>query len=274
MTRTVRTVVTILFVGIVVACGLAVLYFGTSTGIITGGAATVTGGATRSLPFYAQVGWIRNTAPWPVTIEEITPNTAHTSAPTVTYIERKIDDATYKSGVAPTWTKISPKPPVQLVGGSLHYLGFAVSPAAGHIASFTSFTVKFSGPLGFTFTKTFTGTIVAARAAGLPPTILAPDPGTNSASLDPYITLLRTAIEKKNLASLATVMGGDATTADAKAFLAAHRGFTPKYMQAVTISPAPVGVYTQTIVFYRTNPKKGQAPVKVTWAGFRWSVDR
>jgi hypothetical protein len=272
MTRTVRTVVTVLFLGIVIACGLAVLYFGTSTGVISGGATTVTGGATKSAPFYAQVGWIRNTAPWPVTIQKITANDAHTSAPTVTYVERKRDGTKYKSGAVPTWTKISPKPPVELVGGSLHYLGFAVSPATGHIASFTSFTVKFSGPLGFTFSKTFSGTIIAARAAGLPPTILAPDPSTNSASLDPYITLLRTAIEQKNLASLATVMGGDATPDEAKAFLATQSGFNPKFKQVVTIDPKNAAL--QTITFYAADPTKGLPEIKVAWAGFRWSVTR
>ncbi|HEY4268464.1 MAG TPA: hypothetical protein VGM94_09760 [Galbitalea sp.] len=272
MTRTVRTVVTILFLGIVIGCGLAVLYFGTSTGVISGGATTVTGGATKSAPFYAQVGWVRNTAPWPVTIQKITTNAAHTSAPTVTYIERKHDSTKYKSGAAPTWTKISPTPPVEILGGSLHYLGFAVSPAVGHIASFTSFTVKFSGPLGFTFSKTFSGTIIAARAAGLPPTILAPDPLTNSASLDPYLTLLRTALEQKNLASLATVMGGDATVTDAKAFLAKQQGFTAKYKQLVTFDLKNPD--SQTIVFYRSDPKKGQPPIIVNWAGFRWSVAR
>jgi hypothetical protein len=272
MTRTVRTVVTLLFIGVVIACGLAVIYFGTSTGLISGGADTVTGSATKSAPLYAQIGWLRNTAPWPITIEQITTNAAHTATPTVAYVERKHDSATYKSGTVPTWTKISPKPPVQLVGGSLHYLGFELAPAAGHIASFTSFTVKFSGPLGFTFSKTFEGTNVAAAAAGLPSTLLAPDPATNSASLDPYITLLRSALEKKKLTTIAMVMGGDATPADAKAFLAAHKGFTSKYTQIVT--PNQTNPDSESIVFFLSNPKKGQPPVTVNWAGYRWSVAR
>jgi hypothetical protein len=272
MRRTVRTVTTLLLVGIILGIGFAVLYFGTSTGLISGGQSTVMGGATKSLPFYAQVGWLRNTAPWPVTIESVTTDAAHTTAPTQVFIETQRDSKSYPSGTVPDWTKVASRTPYQLAGGSLRYLGFAVAPASGHIASFSSFTVTFVGPLGITFHKTFTGTQVAARAAGLPTSILAPDPSVDNTSLDSYVVLLRTAIEKKDLAALAVVMGGNATTADARALLTKEKGFTSKYLQKAV--PVTLGdPSAETLRFYRTSvAKDALPPLKVVWAGFRWST--
>jgi hypothetical protein len=273
MRRTVRTVVTLLFLGIVILIGFSILYLGTSTGLISGGAATYTGGATKTVPYYAQIGWIRNTAPWPVTIESITANAAHEAKPTLVYIEAKHDSEKYTLGTVPPWTKISARPPYQLVGGSLRYLGFGLTPADGHVASFTTFTVTFSGPLGLTFHKTFSGPTMAARAPGLPPTILAPDPTVDNTSLDSYVALLRGALAKRDPAATAVVMGGDATAADAQKFLAAERGYTSKFTLLAT--PAPKDPYSDTLVFYKTSPTKGALPpITVTWSGFRWSVTR
>jgi hypothetical protein len=272
MRRTVRTVTTLLFIGVVLACGLAVLYFGTSTGVISGGGATSTGGATRTLPYYAQVGWLRNTAPWPVTIKSITTNVAHGATAPVVYLETAQSSAATKADTAPGWTKTASRPPYDLVGGSLRYLGFAVMPVEGHIASFTTVTVTFSGPLGFTFEKSFTGTSVAARSSTLPADILAPDPLVDHTSLNTYLALLRTALEKKNLAKLAVVMGGDATVKDAKAFLTKEKGFSSKYVQ--TAVPVVGNPQASVLTFYKGSLKHALPPVTVAWAGYRWSVTR
>jgi hypothetical protein len=272
MRRTVRTITTLLFIGIVLACGLAILYFGTSQGVVSGGTGTMLGGATKSLPYYAQVGWIRNTAPWPVTITSVTTNVVHNTAPTVVYLERGTSSPATKAGEAPGWTKISGQPPYEMVGGSLRYLGFAVAPQAGHIASFSSFTVSFSGPLGFHFTKTFTGTVVAARSVSLPASVLAPDPVADSTSLNTYIVLLRTALEKKDPAKLAVVMGGDATVADAQAFLKQQKGFNSKYL--LSSVPTVGNRDVDTLTFYKGTLKHALPPVHVAWAGYRWSVVR
>lgn len=272
MRRTVRTVTTLLLIAIILGIGFSVLYFGTSTGLISGGQTTVMGGATKSLPFYAQVGWLRNTAPWPVTIESVTTDAAHTGAPTQVFVETSRDSKSYPSGTVPDWTKVASRTPYQLAGGSLRYLGFAVTPATGHIASFSTFTVTFVGPLGITFHRTFTGTQVAARAAGLPTSILAPDPSVDNTSLDTYIVLLRTAIEKKDPSALAVVMGGNATTAEAQALLTKEKGFTSKYLQ--TAAPVTLGnPAAEILTFYKTTVSKDALPpLKVTWAGFRWSA--
>ncbi len=274
MGRTIRTVATLLLIGIIVGIGFSVLYFGTSTGLISGGQATASGGATKKLPYYAQVGWVRNTAPWPITIKSITTNAAHTGAPTVVYIETNHDSKSYASGTVPDWTKVASRTPYQLAGGSLRYLGFALSPATGHVASFSSFTVNFTGPLGLSFSKTFTGTQVAARAAGLPTAILRPDPNVDNTSLDGYVVLLRAALAEKDPAALAVVMGADATTDQAKAFLTKEKGFTEKYLQSAAI--VTKGDFdTETLTFYKSDITKDALPTfTVTWAGFRWSVTK
>jgi hypothetical protein len=273
MRRTIRTIATLLFIGAVAACGLAVLYFGTSTGIVSSGTATSLGGATKTLPYYAQVGWIRNTAPWPVTITSITTNVAHSTTPPAVYIERTQSTAATKPDTVPLWTKEAARPPYELVGGSLRYLGFAVMPVEGHVASFTTFTVTFSGPLGFTFQKTFSGTNVAARSSTLPATILAADPSVDNTSLNSYIALLRGALLRKSPAKLAVVMGNDATVADATALLKKQKGYTTKYLLSAV--PAADNPALETLTFYRTDiTKNALPPIPVAWAGYRWSVIR
>jgi hypothetical protein len=257
----------------VAACGLAVLYFGTSTGLVSSGTATSLGGATKTLPYYAQVGWIRNTAPWPVTITSITTNVSHSSAPAVVYIERKPAAASTASDTVPAWTKAAAKPPYELVGGSLRYLGFAVMPIQGHIASFTTFTVTFSGPLGFTFEKSYSGTSVAARSSSLPTTILAPDPAVENTSINSYVALLRAALKEKNPAKLAVVMGDDATIADAQTLLKNEKGYQTSYLLYAAQAVANPDKFTLT--FYRNDiTKNALTPIAVTWASYRWSVDR
>jgi hypothetical protein len=261
----------LLFIGVVAACALAVLYFGTSTGLVSSGTATSLGGATKTLPYYAQVGWIRNTAPWPVTITKITTNVAHSTAPVVVYIEEKRSSATTRPDTAPAWTKAAVKPPYELVGGSLRYLGFAVMPVQGRIASFTTFTVTFSGPLGFSFQKSFTGTSVAARSSTLPTAILAPDPAVEDTSINSYVALLRAALKANNAANLAVVMGNDATVADAQVLLKDEKGYKTSYLLSAV--PAVGNLDKFTLTFYRSDlTKNALTPIQVTWAGYRWSV--
>lgn len=274
MGRTVRTVVTVIFVAIVVGVALTVLYFGSATGLVFGGQATLTGNATAKTPFYAQIGWLKNTAPWPLTIKSITTNAAHASKPAVVYVEpRHVGPLAVTPGKTPAWATDAGRLPHDLVGGSLRYLAFGLSPEEGKVASFTSITVTFSGPLGFTFHKTFDGAEMAAASATLPDGILAADPATDSTSLDAYIALLRSGIHKQKAAGMAVIMGGDATLADAQAFLNAQKAY--KTTNRIAAVPVPGDVTHQRLTFYVSDPaKNGHPPINVVWAGFRWSVVR
>jgi hypothetical protein len=271
MRRTVRTVVGILFAAVILGCAFAVLYLGTSTGMTFGGAGTELAAATKSDPMYAQVGWLRNTAPWPVTITSITTNAAHTKGETVVYLERKHSGSRAISGKSPEWILLASKPPYQLDGHGLRYLGFIMTPAEGKVASLNSITVNYSGPLGLKFHKTFTGTNVATASSTLPSGTLATDPSIDSTSLDSYISLLRTAIFSQDPEQLAVVMGGVATPADAQAFLKTQKGYKTKdAVAAVGILGDP---YTKKVDFYKGDPVKGALPtITVVWAGYRWSV--
>jgi hypothetical protein len=271
MRRTVRTVVGILFVGVILACGFAILYFGTSTGMVFGGAGTELTVQSKANPMYAQVGWIRNTAPWPITITSITTDSAHSTAPAEVYLERKHLGSKAYSGKAPEWTLLATTAPYQLDGHGLRYLGFALTPAEGKVASLSSVTVNFSGPLGLRFHKTFTGTVVATASSTLPSGTLATDPTIDSTSLDTYIALLRTALFNGDPGQLAVVMGGTATPADATAFLKSQNHYKTKF--GVTAVAVTGDLYSDTLDFYKGDPVKDARPAfKVTWAGFRWSV--
>jgi hypothetical protein len=273
MRRTVRTVTGILFAAIILGCAFAVLYLGTSTGLTFGGAGSELKQATKSDPVYAQVGWLRNTAPWPITIQSITTNESGMSSPTSVLLEREQTGSKVSSGGQPTWALNASHAPYELVGGSLRYLGFAAHPGKGEVGYFTSITIHFTGPLGIPFTSTFKGTTVVAQSSSLPAGLAARDPQTNSTSLDSYIAALRGALLTLDPAQVAATMGGGATAADGTALLKAEAGYATS--DGVLATPEPSNRRAQKIVFYTTDPVKGGLPpISVTWSGFRWMVDR
>jgi hypothetical protein len=272
MSRTAKSITTIVFLAILVACGLAVLYFGTSMGLGFGAADTQLSAAKKGSPVYAQVGWVRNNSPWPVDITEITVNSAHTAKPVSVFLNTQ-QDTSDPGKKAPGWASTPVALPYTLVGNELRYFGFSMAPEAGKVASFTSVTIGFRGPLGFSFHKTFSGVNVAASSETLPGGILAPDPTVDNSSLDSYILLLRSALIEDDTSRVAVVMGGGATPAQAAKFTASQKGYKVDYAVAATgIEGDP---YSETLVFYATNPAKdGLKPITVSWAGYRWSVTK
>ena len=273
MRKTVRTVTGILFAGIVVACLFAVLYLGTSTGLTFGGSGSELSRAAGSDPVYAQIGWIRNTAPWPITIQSITTNDVATASPTTVMLERAQSGARVSSGTQPRWALNASKPPYQLDGGALRYLGFALRPSKNAVGYATSFTVHFTGPLGIPFTSTFHGTTVVGSSSSVPAGVIARDPKTNSSSLDSYITALRSVLLTGSPGAAAAVMGDGATTADGAALLKKEIGFVSS--ESVTATPITKDRRTQKLVFYLTDPVKGALPpITVVWSGYQWTVDR
>lgn len=273
MRRTTRTITTVVFLAIVVGCAFAVLYLGTSTGLNFGGSGSQLIQASKSQPVYAQVGWIRNTAPWPVTIDSITTNESGTTKPVTVLLERKQSGSKVSSGAEPAWAKIAAHPPYQLVGGSLRYLGFEVHPAKKSVGYFTSITVHFTGPLGLRFTSRFSGTTVVAESSDLPSGIIARDPKSDSSSLDSYIAALRNVLLDGSPALTASVMGNGATDADGAALMKRETGFVAT--ESVSATPTSKDRRSQKIVFYVGDLAKGALPpISVTWSGYRWTVDR
>jgi hypothetical protein len=273
MRRTVRTVTTILFVAVVAGCAFAVLYLGTATGLTFGGEGSQLAQAVNSNAVYAQVGWIRNTAPWPVTVQSIITNATGSSGEPTVFLEREQSGAHVSSGSQPNWALNASRAPYQLDGGALRFLGFALRPKSTSVAYLTSITVHFTGPLGLQFTSTFTGTTVAAAASNLPSGVLAQDPTVDGTSLDAYIAALRDVLLQPSPSDVAAVMGNGATTADGAALLKLEAGFVTT--DSVTATPEPGNRRRQKLVFYLNDPVKGALPpISVEWSGFRWTVVR
>ena len=273
MRRTVRTVTAVLFVAIVAGCAFAVLYLGTSTGLTFGGAGSEMSQATKSDAVYAQVGWLRNTAPWPITIQSITTNETQVSGRPTVFLEREQSGAHVSSGSLPNWALNASRAPYQLNGGALRYLGFALRPNKDAVSYLTSITVHFTGPLGLKFTSTFTGTTVVAASSSLPSGVMAQDPKVETSALDSYIGALRNVLLEPSPSDAAAVMGGGATIADGAAFLKLEMGFVTS--DSVTATPEPGNRRQQKLVFYLGDPvKNALPPISVEWSGFRWTVIR
>ena len=273
MRRTVRTVSTILFIAIIAGCAFAVLYLGTSTGLTFGGAGSQITQSTQSGAVYAQIGWLRNTAPWPVTIDSITTDAVKSSAPPTVYIEHNQSGARVVAGGPPNWVLNASKAPYQLNGGGLRYLGFALRPAKNEVSYLTSITVNFSGPLGIHYTSKFTGAVVVAASSTLPDGIFANDPTVDSASLDSYVAALRDVLLQTDPGQAAAVMGGGATAADGAALLKRETGFVTS--ENLIATPEPGDRRHQKLVFYLGDPVKGALPpISVEWSGYRWTVVR
>jgi hypothetical protein len=271
MRKTVRNITLILFLGIVVGCAFAVLYLGTSTGLTFGGSATRLDEQSGSHSMYGQVGWLRNTAPWPITITSITTNAANVTKTPSVYIESTQTSPLAQSSKAPRWSLSASSVPYQLDGGSLRYLGFAITPQRGTIADMTSITVTYTGPLGLKFHATFSGTRVATASSDLPGGLLGTDPRSDPTSLDAYIVEIRTALIQPDPKTVSLVMGNGATEAQAQALITAEKAYkTADNVQATVIGQDR---RTQSIVFYAGDPVKGGLPaIDVVWAHYRWGI--
>lgn len=273
MRRTVRTVTAILFAAIVAGCVFAVLYLGTSTGLTFGGSGSRLLQATKGDSVYAQVGWLQNTAPWPITIKSITTNVEGASGEPAVMLEREQSGSKVSSGARPNWALNASRAPYQLNGKALRFLGFELRPKDKTVSYLTSITVHFTGPLGIPFTSTFKGTTVVASSSSLPAGIISTDPKNDSAALDSYIGALRTVLISPSPSDAAAVMGGGATTADGAALLKLETGFLTS--DSVIATPEPGNRRQQKVVFYLNDPVKGALPpISVEWSGFRWTVVR
>jgi hypothetical protein len=273
MRRSVRTVTAILFVAIVVGCAFAVLYLGTSTGLTFGGSASRLMQATKGNPVYAQVGWLRNTAPWPITIQSITTNVTGAAQEPTVVLEREQGGSKVSSGGRPNWALNASHLPYTLNGSALRYLGFELRPRDNAVSYFTSITVHFTGPLGIPFTSTFGGTHVVASSSTLPDGIIAVDPQTDDSALDAYIAALRNVLLQPSPTEAAAVMGNGATSADGAALLKLEAGYLTS--DGVVATPEPGNRRVQKLVFYLNDPVKGGLPpITVSWSGFRWTIVR
>jgi hypothetical protein len=195
----------------------------------------------------------------------------HAAKPVTVYLSAK-QETTAAVTKAPAWaTPAAAAMPVDFAGGTLRYFGFAMTPAQGEVASFDSITVTFSGPLGITFHKTYSGDTFAVASDTLPAGTLALDPTVDSGSLDGYIELLRNALQQSNSAQLAVVMGSGVKPAQAQKFAKDMAKF--QINDNVTATRDPANPYRRTLVFYATSPTKdGLPPIRIEWSGFRWSV--
>jgi hypothetical protein len=270
MRRTIRTIATLLFIGVALGCIFAVLYFGTKTGLTFGGQGTEMATASKTTPIYAQVGWLRNTSPWPITITNITTNASQAREAPSVYIE--VEQTGSKVVLAkPNWSLSAEQAPYQLDGGSLRYLGYSLDPLANQVASITNITVTYSGPFGFTFHQTFSGAKVAAGSSTLPAGVLSDNPVSDTSSLDTYIGLLRDGLFQGDPAELALIMGPQATPADAQTLLKQEKAYRTKFK--IQATPAQDDAYIQKLVFYNGDPVKGGLPpITVQWQDFRWHV--
>jgi hypothetical protein len=271
MRKTVRNITLLLFLGVVICCAFAVLYLGTSTGLTFGGSGTRLEQQSGSHPLYGQVGWLRNTAPWPITITSITTNSENVTKSPNIYLEPSQTIPLAQSSKLPTWALNASAVPYQLDGGALRYLGFAITPAPGAVGDMTSITVTYTGPLGLSFHSTFSGTRVASASSDLPGGLLGTDPRSDSTSLNAYIVELRTALVQPDPKTVSSVMGNGATLAQAQALITAQKAYLPAdSVQATVIAQ---DARTQRIVFYNGDPvKNGLPPIDVVWAHYRWGI--
>jgi hypothetical protein len=272
MRNTVRNIALVVFVVVVVGCGFAVLYLGTSTGLTFGGSGTRVMSQAGSDALYGQVGWLRNTSPWPITIKSITTNAINASSAPVVYLESAQTTPTKQSiKKPPTWVLDAKKVPYQLDGGALRYLGFVMKPQSQSVAEMTTVTVTYSGPLGLTFHTTFGGTRVAVGSSDLPAGVLGSDPKVSSASLDAYIAAIRAALLQPDTKTIAQIMGNGATDDQATAFITSQKA----YVAADSISNFLVTSdgREQRLTFYKGDPTKGALPpIEVIWAHYRWTI--
>lgn len=258
MSKRVRNVTLLVFLCVVLGCGFAILYFGTSTGLTFGGSGSRIEQQSNSYPIYGQVGWLRNTAPWPITVDSITTNVVNAKDTPTVYVETSQSSPLKQSSKLPGWALNAAKVPYQLDGGSLRYLGFSFTPQSSQVAAMTRITVTYTGPLGLQFHATFGGTRVATASSDLPGGVLGADPATTTDSLNAYIATLRTALVQPDPKTISQIMGNGATQAQAQAFITSQKGYVTA--DSVTATATSQDLRSQRLVFWKGDPVKGALP--------------
>jgi hypothetical protein len=266
-------VATSLIVLVVVLLGvvLAIVTFGTKFGIEMGGQAVVTGNGAQAKPFYTQIGWVRNTAPWPVQITSVDVDSTDVGKPVEVFLATAVSPTAANDGSTPAWA-VTPMPfPVTIPANSIRYFGFAVTPASGRVASFGTVTLHFKGPFPVPFSATAVGIQVAVSSPTLPSGLVSTDPSIDPRSVDGYLAVLRSVIKSADTVQIQNVLGSGTTEKQALAFEASQKGF--KFSMPVKVTTSPTDPHSKTLQFYTKDPAKdGLTPIHLTWQDFRWSA--
>lgn len=271
MNRLVGWITFVVFLLFVAGGVVTVLALATSTGLGMGGSLIKTGATAADVPFQTQTGWVRNNSPWPIQITGVDVNDSGTVSAPVVYLSKTNDDPLAAAGQPPAWALTPTEFPYTLEGGGLRYFGFGVVPASGKVASFDKITVKFRGPLDFSFDSSYSGVAVAVVAPDLAPELLAADPSEDPGSLDTYLGIVKAALATGDLGQLQISMGDGATPEEATALQASQAGFAAD--MAVLSKVLTEDSRSWSVQFYRTDAAvDGLPPLSLIWNDFRWSV--
>lgn len=268
-----RTVLGSLIVlgAILVGIAIVVVALGTSTGIAVGGDERVIASAEGEQPVYAQGGWIKNNAPWPIQINSVSVDLVGASTAPTVYLSNEQSTTPPPEGEAPLWTAVPATFPYTIEPGMVKYFGFAVSPDPSRVASFDTMTITGQGLLGFGFEETHEGVVVAGSAGDLPFPMAADDPAETNDSFDTIFNLMLVVFDRDSVEQTQILMGRDSTVEEATALLLSQAAYVPEMPYQVTEETKDERV--QTVTFYATDPEVDALPaIRFTWADYRWTL--
>lgn len=271
--RTNRTALVSLIIlgGFLVGLAILVIGMGTSTGVAMGGTSSVMAVAEEEKPAYAQGGWIKNNAPWPIQITSVDVDYVGASAAPALYLSENQSLTPPPEGEDPAWTAAPASLPYTVAPGSVWYFGFALSPDPLRVASFDSITVKGHGLLGFGFEQTHTGVAVAASSSALPFPMAAEDPARQAESFTRMLDLTVLVLDRDSVEQVQILMGADSTPDDAAALQLSQASYVPEMTYAVREESEDGR--TQVIAFYLTDPEVDALPaLRFDWANYRWTL--
>lgn len=262
----------ILLGGILLGLSIIVIALGTSTGVAVGGETSVVASAEAEKPVYAQGGWIKNDAPWPIQVTSVTLDQTGTSTAPTVYMSSERTVTPPEEGEDPAWTAVPATFPFTIAPGTVQYLGFALQPDPGSVAAFDTMTVKGQGLMGFGFEQRHFGVVVVASAADLPFSMAAEDPNVRKDSFTQFLDLTVQVLDREtNTEQLLLLMGPDATPEEAEALQLSQATYVPE--MTYTATKLTDDGRTQAVVFYLTDPEADALPMlRFTWADYRWSV--
>jgi hypothetical protein len=270
MGRAWRRVIGWLVVLILLTGGVgAAVYAFSAKGFVLVGGSNATGPATEKAPLVAVASFVRNTAPWPMAITGVHLSNSEGGSTYSLAIVHGKSSTTPPPADDPVWRVNLAAHPVSVApNGGLVTVWISIAPKKNEAFGFSGLSVDYVGPVGLKFTQPSIDGSALGIPAGAPAGVYTLSPAADATANANYVAGLGAELAARNATQLARLMGAEATTEDAKALIATHKGMTEG--MAFTAVPSDKSGRTATVTFDTGD----YPPITITWSQFRWTVVR
>ena len=228
--------------------------------VLDGSGSTLSSSAEPGSSAVGSIGAIGNESPWPVTI-------VGAGVPGGPFDSEVRVGIAREEGVDPLIEWIEGSTPVVLASGETASLWFELTPTDTVPAGFTALEIRYLDDAGRSHTVAADIGFLASPA-GLPQGIASLDDGIDGIGYMTFMTALVAALVTEDPQTVVPFLGGDATVAEAEAFLRQQAGVDETYGYMTN----ETGVHTADVAFFATTSEDSAPTFTVSWSKNRWTA--